>query len=147
MTFLLHSSVFLCAVAGFAWSSIHLHIAGPQHKEIYLFDYCPAHRHVLLIDCYCVPSAAGLLVSLAQNSLKDSSVETLVTLFHRFCLSSLSRSQTPPSISCSHLLLWNFVCLLHFSHVVFLDANVASDLRQFNLGSGRVLECICVHYA
>lgn len=81
-TFLLHLSVFGRAAAGFALSSLRLHIAGTRRGVIYLFDYCPASWHVPLIDGHCVLAAAGLLVSAAQNSLKDSSAGTLVTLLH-----------------------------------------------------------------
>lgn len=32
--------------AGFAWSTLCLHMAVARHKVIYLFDYCPASWHV-----------------------------------------------------------------------------------------------------
>lgn len=96
MTFPLHSSVFRRVEAGFACSSLCLHIAGARHRVIYLFDYCPASWHVPLIDGHCVPAAAGLLVSPAQNSLKDSSAGTLVTLFHFPCPPSLYHSFSFP---------------------------------------------------
>lgn len=96
MTFLLHSSVFGCEGTGFARSSLCLHVAGARHRVIYLFDYRPASWHVPLIDGHCVPAAAGLLVSPAQNSLKDSSAGTLVTLFHFPCSPSLYHSFSFP---------------------------------------------------
>lgn len=96
MTFPLHSSVFRRVEAGFACSSLCLHIAGARHRVIYLFDYCPASWHVPLIDGHCVPAAAGLLVTPAQNSLKDSSAGTLVTLFHFPCPPSLYHSFSFP---------------------------------------------------
>lgn len=56
----------------------------------------------------------------------------------------------PPSISSSCPLLSAKISPappLRFFSCCSSDANVASDLRQFNLGSGSVLECICLHYA
>lgn len=116
MTFLLHSSVFRCEGSGFAWSSLCLHIAGTQHRVIYLFDYCPASWHVPLIDGHCVPAAAGLLVSPTQNSLKDSSAGTLVTLFHFFCSPSLYH---PLSYFPHHLLSISPVALSIIQHSNF----------------------------
>lgn len=118
LTFLLHSSVFRREGAWLAWSTSCLHGAVARHKLIYLFDYCPASWQALVIDGHCVPAAARLLVSPAQNSLKDSSAGTPVTLLHFFSSSSLyhslSPSPSPPSINFWHYFIaakWsNFSC-------------------------------------
>lgn len=88
-------------------------MAVARHKVIYLFDYCPASWHVLVIDGRCVPAAARLLVSPAQNSLKDSSAGTLVTLFHFFCSSSLYHSLSFPLT-----IFYQFLALLHHCWIV-----------------------------
>lgn len=148
MTLLLHSSVFRHEGPPFAWSFLCLHIVGAWHRVIYLFDYCPASWHVLLIDGHCVPSAAGLLVSLAQNSLKDSSAGTLVTLFHFSGSPSLYHSFSvplPPSISPVALFIIldsNLSCPLCL--FLWLFCCIDSDLHMFNLNNRNgVLDFIC----
>lgn len=130
--------------------------ASTLHRVIYLFDYCPASWHVPLIDGHCVPAAAGLLVSPTQNSLKDSSAGTPVTLFHFFYSPSLYHTLSfplPPSItfSCCSIYYSTLRFLLPFLYSFALlfsaDANLAGDLRKFNLNNRSVLECVCAHYA
>lgn len=111
----------------------------------------------LVIDGRCVPAAAGLLVSPAQNSLKDSSAGTLVTPFHFFCSSSLYHSLSFPLTT-----FYQFRASLHHRWIVIFflpslffpptscwsaDANWASDLCKFNLNNGGRLQRICVRYA
>lgn len=161
LKFVLYSSVFRREGAWLAWSTLCLHVAVARHKLIYLFDYCPASWQALVIDGHCVPAAARLLVSPAQNSLKDSSAGTPVTLLHFFCSSSLyhSLSLLPPhpllSISGIISLLLNgpispALPIFFFSFFIFFpscwsaDANWASDLCKFNLNNGGMSGvCLC----
>lgn len=163
MTFLLHSSAFRCEGPEFAWSSLWLHIAGARHRVIYLFDYCPASWHVHLIDGDCVPAAAGLLVSPAQNSLKDSSARTPVTLFHFSCSPSLYHSFSIPLTTTHQFLLSLYYPILKFllPSLFFpffpccwsADANLASDLHILISITGvywgvfvcTMHECLCNH--
>lgn len=72
-----------------------LHIAVAQHRVIYLFDYCPATWHVLVIDGHCVPVAAGPLVSPAQ-AWRTALQGPLISPLHFFYLSSLYHSFSFP---------------------------------------------------
>lgn len=91
-----HLSVLQYDGAQFTCHSVRLHNAAPWQRLIYIFDYCPASWHVPLIDGHCVPIATSLLLSPAQNSLKDRSTGALVTLFHFSCPSPLYHSFSFP---------------------------------------------------
>lgn len=117
-------SVFICRFA------LRLHIAGAQHGKIYLFDYCPASWHVLLIDGFCFPAAAGLLVSLAQNSLKDSSADSPFTLLH-FCFPPPPPHQWLQFITQYLNFSFPFISFF-FRCCCSSDANAACDLPQIH---------------
>lgn len=131
-------------------SSIYLQLSKSphRHQEIYLFDYCPASWQVVLIDGHCVRTAAGLLVSLAANSLKDSSVETLFALFH-FNSFSLPPAHyppppllyPPPSLLPVYYSVLKFLLVTSVFSCLFFGCKY--DLGQFNVSSGNVLKYFC----
>lgn len=87
MTLLVHSSVL--------HSEECLHIAVARHRVIYLFDYCPATWHVLVIDGHCVPVAAGPLVSPARAWRTALRGPSLVPFTFSTCLHFITPFPSP----------------------------------------------------
>lgn len=76
---------FISIFYAFAWSSLCLHVAAAGHGVIYLFDYCPASWHVLVIDSYCVPADAALSGKIQLEGQLGREISFSLWLFI-FCL-------------------------------------------------------------
>lgn len=136
----------LCAGAPFACSSLRLHIN--TRRFIYLIIALQAGKSFWSMAIVS-EQPLGLLVSLAANSLKDSSVETLFALFHFNSFSLPPAHYPPPSLLYPPLsqrpvcysVLTFLLSPLFFSCLFF---GCKYNLGQFNVSSGSALKYFCV---